>query len=224
MGQRILTNDWAPLLNEQFKQPYYLKLRKFLIEEYKHHTVYPSMHNIFDALHLTPFHNVKVVILGQDPYHGPNQAHGLSFSVQPSVSPPPSLINIFKELHNDLGCPIPKHGHLLNWAKEGVLLLNTVLTVRKGQAHSHRKKGWEQFTNEVIKQLNNKDHPVVYLLWGRAAQSKESLIDQTKHVILKSAHPSPLAAYRGFFNSRPFSKANTILQDHGLTPINWCHL
>lgn len=224
MSREILTNDWAPLLKEQFNEPYYLKLRQFLIDEYNHFTIYPKMHDIFNALHFTPFANVKVVILGQDPYHGPNQAHGLSFSVQRSVPPPPSLNNIFKELHNDLGCSIPEHGHLLNWTKEGVLLLNTVLTVRRGQAHSHRNKGWEQFTDEVIKQLNNKDHPIVYILWGRAAQAKEALIDQTKHVIIKSAHPSPLAAHRGFFNSRPFSKTNAILQKHGLTPINWCSL
>jgi|SRR5690625_1628225 len=224
MGRAIFKNDWGPLLNKQFNQPYYKALRQFLIEEYKNQTIYPDMYDIFNALHYTPFANVKVVILGQDPYHGPNQAHGFSFSVKPSVPPPPSLVNIFKELHNDLGCPMPKHGNLLNWAKEGVLLLNTVLTVRAGQAHSHRGKGWEQFTNEVIEQLNNKDHPVVYILWGRAAQEKQSLIDQTKHVIIKSAHPSPLAAHRGFFQSRPFSKTNTILENNGLTPINWCNL
>lgn len=224
MGRVIFKNDWAPRLNEQFNQPYYRSLRQFLVEEYKSQTIYPNMHDIFNALHYTPFSKVKVVILGQDPYHGPNQAHGFSFSVQPSVPPPPSLKNIFKELHNDLGCPVPKHGNLLNWAKVGVLLLNTVLTVRQGQAHSHRGKGWEQFTNEVIGQLNTKDHPIVYILWGRAAQEKQSLIDQTKHMIIKSAHPSPLAAHRGFFGSRPFSKTNTILENYGLTPINWCNL
>jgi len=224
MSRDILKNDWQQILAPQFKQPYYIKLRKFLVDEYNEQTIFPSMYDIFNALHETAFAKVKVVILGQDPYHGPNQAHGLSFSVQPSVPAPPSLVNIFKELHNDLQCPIPDHGNLLNWAKEGVLLLNTVLTVRQGQAHSHRGKGWEIFTDEIIKQLNHKDHPIIYILWGRAAQAKQSLIDQTKHFIIKSAHPSPLSAHRGFFGSKPFSQTNTILDNNGLKPINWCDL
>lgn len=224
MSREILLNDWGKILENQFNQPYYVKLREFLIQEYNHQTIFPTMHDIFNALHETPFEEVKAVILGQDPYHGPNQAHGLSFSVQHSIPPPPSLKNIFKELHNDLGCPIPNHGHLLNWAKEGVLLLNTVLTVRQGQAHSHREKGWEIFTDEIIKQLNNKNHPIVYILWGRAAQAKQSLIDHTKHFIIKSPHPSPLAAHRGFYGSKPFSKTNNILKNNGLQPINWCNL
>lgn len=221
MTRKILTNDWAPLLNDQFNQPYYLNLRKFLVDEYNSKTIYPAMEDIFNALNYTPFSDVKVVILGQDPYHGPNQAHGLSFSVQTGIQPPPSLRNIFKELTEDLGCPMPADGNLTSWAKNGVLLLNTVLTVRRGEAHSHRGKGWEVFTNEVIKQLNKKDHPIVYLLWGRAAQEKIELIDESKHVIIQSSHPSPFAAHRGFLGSRPFSKTNKILRKHELTPIQW---
>lgn len=217
----ILKNDWAPLLEEEFQKPYYLKLREFLKEEYRTRTIYPDMYDIFNALHYTPFKDVKVVILGQDPYHGPNQAHGLSFSVKPGVPLPPSLKNIFVELNNDLGHPIPKDGYLVPWAKQGVLLLNTVLTVRAGQAHSHRGMGWEIFTDKVIETLNEKDTPVVYILWGSAAQSKISLIDTSKHRIIKSPHPSPLSAYRGFFGSRPFSKTNAILRDLGLEEIDW---
>jgi len=224
MTKRILKNDWEPLLKDEFKKPYYLRLREFLKREYMTQTIYPNMYDIFNALHYTPFHDVKVVILGQDPYHGPNQAHGLSFSVQPSVPPPPSLVNIFKEMQNDLGCDMPKDGHLLNWAKQGVLLLNAVLTVRRGKAHSHRGMGWENFTDRVINVLNEKEHPIVYILWGRAAQRKQALIDTTKHEIVKAPHPSPLSAHRGFFGSRPFSKTNAILKKYRLTPINWCHL
>lgn len=221
MSKQILKNDWAPLLETEFQKPYYLKLREFLKNEYRNKTIFPHMNDIFNALHYTPFQDVKVVILGQDPYHGPNQAHGLSFSVQPSVLPPPSLVNIFKEMHSDLGCPIPSHGHLINWAKQGVLLLNTVLTVRQGQAHSHRGKGWENFTNKVIEALNAKEHPIVYILWGRAAQNKQDLIDTTKHTIIKAPHPSPLSAHRGFFGSQPFSKTNKILKHHSLPEIDW---
>ncbi|HLR70485.1 MAG TPA: uracil-DNA glycosylase, partial [Pseudogracilibacillus sp.] len=172
-------------------------------------------------LHYTPFHKVKVVILGQDPYHGLNQAHGLSFSVQPGIKKPPSLVNIFKELESDLGCNTPYSGCLINWAKQGVLLLNSVLTVRKGEAHSHQWKGWENFTDRVIEVLNQKKHPIVYLLWGNAAQSKQPLIDTSKHYILKAPHPSPLSAYRGFFGSKPFSKTNAILRKEGLEEIHW---
>jgi uracil-DNA glycosylase len=221
MKKKILHNDWGPLLEDEFQKPYYLALREFLKKEYATQTVYPNPYDIFNALHFTPYHQVKVVILGQDPYHGPGQAHGLSFSVQPGVEPPPSLKNIFKELHNDLGCPIPNHGHLVSWAKQGVLLLNTVLTVRRGQAHSHRGKGWEQFTDRIITLLSERERPIVYILWGRPAQSKMSLIDTSKHFVITSPHPSPLSANRGFFGSRPFSKSNAFLRQIGEEEIQW---
>ncbi|MBP2077389.1 uracil-DNA glycosylase [Oceanobacillus polygoni] len=221
MKQQILHNDWAPLLANEFQKPYYEQLRTFLKTEYATQTIYPDMHAIFNALHHTPFEQVKVVILGQDPYHGPNQAHGLSFSVQPEVKIPPSLRNMYKELHDDLGLPIPAHGYLVDWAKQGVLLLNTVLTVRAGQAHSHRGMGWETFTDRVIDILNTKTKPVVYILWGSAAQSKIKLIDTKKHYIIRAPHPSPLSAHRGFFGSKPYSKTNAILLDIGLDEINW---
>lgn len=221
MSKQILKNDWAPLLEDEFEKPYYVRLREFLKHEYKTRTIYPSMYDIFNALHYTPFEKVKVVILGQDPYHGANQAHGLSFSVQKGVKQPPSLVNIFNELKNDLGYEPPSHGNLVDWTKEGVLLLNTVLTVRAGEANSHRGHGWENFTDQIIKTLNEKNHPIVYMLWGAAAQSKQSLIDTSKHFIIKSPHPSPLSAYRGFFGSKPFSKTNEILRQNGLEEINW---
>lgn len=221
MSKRILHNDWHDYLHEEFSKPYYVNLRSFLIEEYKNETIYPHMNDIFNALHYTPFSKVKAVILGQDPYHGPNQAHGLSFSVQPTITPPPSLENIFTELQNDLGIERPPNGCLIDWAKEGVLLLNTVLTVRQGEAHSHRGKGWETFTNEVIKTLNQKTESIVYILWGRAAQQKRELIDTTKHHILQAPHPSPLSAYRGFFGSKPFSQTNDWLIKSGRSPIDW---
>ncbi|MDQ0214206.1 uracil-DNA glycosylase [Oikeobacillus pervagus] len=221
MGKQILKNDWSQLLNEQFEQPYYQKLRTFLKEEYMSKIIYPDMFEIFNAFHYTPYKQVKVVIIGQDPYHGPNQAHGLSFSVKPHVPLPPSLRNIFKELQDDLGCPIPNNGHLVSWAKQGVLLLNTVLTVRQGEAHSHRGKGWEVFTDQVISKLNERNQPVIFMLWGRPAQNKLALIDQTKHFIIQSPHPSPLSANRGFFGSRPFSRANEYLRKMGQTEINW---
>lgn len=221
MKQNILQNDWEPLLASEFQKPYYLQLRAFLKTEYETHTIYPKMQNIFNALHYTPFSQVKVVILGQDPYHGPNQAHGLSFSVQPEVKIPPSLRNIFKELHADLGLPPPAHGYLVEWAMQGVLLLNTVLTVRSGEAHSHRGMGWETFTDRVIDVLNTKKDPVIYILWGSAAQSKTKLIDTNKHYIIRAPHPSPLSAHRGFFGSKPFSKTNAILQENGLDEISW---
>lgn len=220
MGQ-ILKNDWEPLLEDEFSKPYYLKLREFLKKEYANQTIYPPMHDIYNALHYTPFADVKVVILGQDPYHGPGQAHGLSFSVQPGVKVPPSLVNIFKELQSDLGHEPPRDGYLVNWAQQGVLLLNNVLTVRKGIAHSHRGKGWEKFTNRVIETLNQKEHPIVYILWGKAAQDKQSLIDLSKHYTITSPHPSPLSAYRGFFGSRPFLKTNAILKQENLSEIDW---
>lgn len=221
MKQRILKNDWHDYLHEEFTKPYYQKLRAFLKKEYFTRTIYPQMNDIYNALHYTPYKSVKAVILGQDPYHGPNQAHGLSFSVQPGIKPPPSLENIFTELENDLGIQRPNHGYLIDWANEGVLLLNTVLTVRAGQAHSHRGIGWENFTNRVIEVLNEKEHPIVYILWGKAAQSKIPLIDQNKHFIIQSAHPSPLSAHRGFFGSRPFSRTNDWLVKHGIEPIDW---
>lgn len=217
----ILKNDWAPLLEEEFKKPYYIKLRQFLIKEYKTRIVYPNMYDIYNALHYTPFEETKVVILGQDPYHGPGQAHGLSFSVKPGVPPPPSLQNIFKELHADLGCPIPDHGCLEPWARQGVLLLNTVLTVRRGQANSHRGKGWEHFTDRVIEVLNARERPLVFILWGKNAQAKKDMIDASRHCIIESAHPSPYSAHYGFFGSRPFSRANAFLQQHGMEPIDW---
>ncbi|SEN99582.1 Uracil-DNA glycosylase [Amphibacillus marinus] len=221
MAKAILHNDWAGVLGKEFEQTYYKQLRQFLKQEYQTQTIYPHMDNIFNALHYTSFEQVKVVILGQDPYHGPNQAHGLSFSVKPEVAIPPSLQNMYKELQADLGYFIPTHGYLVKWAKQGVLLLNNVLTVRQGQAHSHKGKGWEQFTDRVIEKLNEKQESVVYLLWGAAAQKKIALIDTDKHYTIKSPHPSPLSAHRGFFGSQPFSKANAYLQQAGREPIDW---
>jgi uracil-DNA glycosylase len=217
----ILKNDWAPLLAEEFEKPYYLRLRRFLIEEYRTRTIYPDMYDIYAALHLTEFAKTKVVILGQDPYHGPGQAHGLSFSVKPGVPAPPSLQNIFKELHDDLGCYIPNNGHLVKWAEQGVLLLNTVLTVRANSPNSHRGKGWEIFTDRVISLLNEREQPVVFILWGSHAQAKLPQIDTTKHFVIRSPHPSPLSASRGFFGSRPFSKTNRFLRQAGLGEIDW---
>lgn len=217
----ILKNDWAEQLNDQFEEEYYKNLRAFLIEEYRTSTVYPDMYHIYNAFHFTPYSQVKVCILGQDPYHGPGQAHGLSFSVLPGVKPPPSLQNIFKELRADLGCPIPNHGCLEHWARQGVLLLNTVLTVRKGQANSHRGKGWERFTDRVIQRLSARDKPLVFILWGRNAQEKKAMIDTDKHLVIESAHPSPFSADRGFFGSRPFSRANHFLEQVGLDPVDW---
>lgn len=217
----ILKNDWAPLLEDEFHKSYYLNLRRFLIEEYKTKEIYPDMHDIFNALHFTPYADTKVVILGQDPYHGPGQAHGLSFSVKPGVKPPPSLQNIFKELHDDLGCSIPNHGCLIPWAKQGVLLLNTVLTVQKSNPNSHKGKNWEFFTNRIISILNDREKPVVFILWGKHAQEKMELIDTKKHPIIRSPHPSPFSAHRGFFGSRPFSRANQFLKEIGSTEIDW---
>ncbi len=221
MSKKILTNDWAPLLEDQFKQPYYLRLRSFLKEQYQTKTIFPPMEDIYNALHYTPFSTVKVAILGQDPYHGPNQAHGFSFSVKKGVPQPPSLKNIFKELANDLGYSIPTHGDLTKWTKQGVLLLNTVLTVEQGKAHAHREQGWEQLTDTIIQTLNLKKEPIVYILWGKVAQQKIKLIDMAKHFVITSVHPSPLSAYRGFFGSKPFSKANALLKETGQSPIDW---
>ncbi|MCM3123696.1 uracil-DNA glycosylase [Mesobacillus sp. AQ2] len=218
---RSMQNGWAPLLAEEFEKAYYLDLREFLMEEYQNKTVYPDKEDIFNALRYTDYDKVKVVILGQDPYHGPGQAHGLSFSVKPEVEIPPSLRNMFKELKADLGCEIPNHGYLKKWADQGVLLLNTVLTVRKGEAHSHKGKGWETFTDKVITLLNDRQEPVIFILWGKPAQSKLKLIDESKHKIITSAHPSPLSARRGFFGSKPFSRVNEILREWGRQEIDW---
>lgn len=217
----ILKNDWAALLADEFEKPYYLQLRDFLKREYQQQTVYPDMYDIFNALHLTSYREAKVVILGQDPYHGPGQAHGLSFSVKPGVATPPSLQNIYKELKSDLGCTIPQHGYLVEWAKQGVLLLNTVLTVRGGTPNSHKGRGWEQFTDRVIRVLNDREAPLVFILWGRHAQEKASFIDTQKHMVIQSPHPSPFSANRGFFGSRPFSRTNRFLREQGMAEINW---
>ena len=216
-----IKNDWYDLLKDEFEKDYYKKLRTFLIEEYRHHTIYPNMYDIFNALNFTPYKDVKVVILGQDPYHGPQQAHGLSFSVQPDVKIPPSLVNIYKELHTDLGCYIPNNGYLKKWADQGVLLLNTSLTVRAGEANSHRNIGWGTFTDKIIELLNQRQNPIVFILWGNNAISKEKFITNPQHYIIKSVHPSPLSASRGFFGSKPFSKTNAFLIKNNKTPIDW---
>lgn len=217
----ILQNDWAPLLEDQFQAPYYHRLRSFLKQEYATRTVYPDMHDIFNALHYTSYADTKVVILGQDPYHGPGQAHGLSFSVKPGIPAPPSLQNIFKELQSDLGCSIPDNGCLVPWAEQGVLLLNTVLTVRQGEAHSHKGQGWETFTDRVISLLNEREKPIVFVLWGNPAQQKMQLITEQRHFIVRSVHPSPLSAHRGFLGSRPFSQVNDFLRSIGSAEIDW---
>ena len=217
----ILKNDWAGLLNDEFNKEYYQTLRSFLTNEYKTKTIYPDKYDIFNALHFTPYADVKVVILGQDPYHGPGQAHGLSFSVNPGIKIPPSLLNIYKELNSDLGCYIPNNGYLKKWADQGVLLLNTSLTVRAGEANSHKSIGWEIFTDRIISLVNEKEDPVVFLLWGNNAIKKKNLITNKKHLILTSAHPSPLSASRGFFGSKPFSKINNFLISVNKKPIDW---
>jgi uracil-DNA glycosylase len=215
-------NDWETPIQNELQQTYYLKLRQFLIQEYKTRTIYPPMGDIFNAFHFTPLSETRVCILGQDPYHGPGQAHGLSFSVKPGIDIPPSLLNIYKELFEDLGCPIPNHGCLTSWAKQGVLLLNAVLTVRGGNAGSHRNIGWETFTSRMIQILNAREDPVVFILWGRDAQNKKALITNSRHPIIESPHPSPLSAHRGFFGSRPFSRANALLAQNGKKTIDWC--
>lgn len=217
----MFKNNWNDILMPEFEKPYYKDLKEFLISEYKNKEIYPNVNDIFNALHYTDYNKVKVVILGQDPYHGPNQSHGLSFSVKPGVKPPPSLRNIYKELNTDLGCYIPNNGYLKKWADEGVLLLNTVLTVQAENPNSHKGKGWEIFTDKIISALNEKFDPIVFILWGNNAQSKKSLITNNIHFILQSVHPSPLSATRGFFGSRPFSKTNDFLISVGKEPINW---
>jgi len=218
----FIKNDWAPLFQEEFKQPYMEELFQFLKQAYQNNTIYPPKSKVFTAFQLTPYSSVKVVILGQDPYHGPNQANGLSFSVAEEVAFPPSLRNIFIELQADIGCQSPKNGDLSPWAKQGVLLLNTTLTVQGGAPMSHNGKGWEQFTDRVLQVLNEKPIPIVFILWGRHAQNKVKFIDQNKHFVIKSAHPSPLSAHRGFLGSKPFSRSNEFLIANGLIPINWC--
>ena len=214
-------NEWDELLADEFKKDYYLRLREFLKKEYATQTIYPNMYNIFNSLKYTSYSDVKAVILGQDPYHGPGQAHGLCFSVQEGVPLPPSLKNIFKELQDDLGCTPPVNGTLTKWAENGVLLMNTVLTVREGQANSHRGMGWEIFTDHVISLLNEREKPMVFLLWGGNARSKAKLIDRSRHCVLECAHPSPLSAYNGFFGCRHFSKTNAFLTAHDMEPIDW---
>ncbi len=214
-------NDWDNILDGEFNKEYYVKLRKFLVEEYKSKVIYPDMYDIFNALKYSSYADTKVVILGQDPYHEPGQAHGLCFSVKKGVPKPPSLVNIFKELQSDLGIRPPDHGQLTSWAKQGVLLLNTCLTVRQGQANSHRNKGWEIFTDQVIKNLNEKEEPVVFILWGNNARSKSQLITNPKHLIIESVHPSPLSASRGFFGGKYFSRANDFLAQQGRDIIDW---
>lgn len=216
-----LGNDWDTLLNEEFSKEYYLSLREFLKEEYKTQTVYPSMYDIFNALKYTSYKDTKVVILGQDPYHGPGQAHGLCFSVKRGVQLPPSLQNIFKELKSEYGLDIPECGELTDWAKQGVLMLNTTLTVRRGAPQSHKGKGWERFTDEVIKIVNNKETPVVFMLWGGNARAKKALITNPKHLVLECAHPSPLSAWNGFFGCRHFLLANEFLSQSGYSEIDW---
>ncbi|MBU9724286.1 uracil-DNA glycosylase [Litchfieldia alkalitelluris] len=216
-----INTDWQKYINREFQKSYFVELKEFLNKEYEEKLVFPAYKNIFHALNSTSYEDTKVVILGQDPYHGKGQAHGLSFSVQPGVKIPPSLRNIYKELHSDLGYEIPSHGYLQSWANEGVLLLNTVLTVQEGKAYSHQKKGWEEFTDAVIQELNNRSTPVVFILWGRHAQGKKSFITGEQHHIIESPHPSPLSANRGFFGSRPFSKTNSFLRSSGLKEVNW---
>ncbi len=217
----MIQNDWLEPLKPEFKKPYYEKLYAKVKEEYSTNLIFPPADDIFNAFDFTPLSEVKVVILGQDPYHGDGQAHGLCFSVKPDVDVPPSLVNIYKELQSDLGCYVPNHGYLEKWAKQGVLLLNTVLTVRAHQANSHRGIGWEEFTDAAIRILNEQDRPIVFLLWGKPAQSKKSMLHNPKHLILTAPHPSPLSAHRGFFGCKHFSQTNEFLKEQGLSPIDW---
>ena len=217
----MLQNDWLEAVGGEFKKPYYTDLYKFVKEEYSSEIVYPPSDDIFNAMHLTPLSEVKVLILGQDPYHNQGQAHGLCFSVQPDVAIPPSLKNIYKELQSDLGCAIPNNGYLVKWAKQGILMLNTVLTVRAHKPLSHQGKGWEQFTDAIIEAVNAQDRPIVYMLWGKPAQRKASMLNNPKHLVLKAAHPSPLSASHGFFGCKHFSQANQFLEENGMQPIDW---
>ncbi len=216
-----IESSWKSILNDEFKAPYFRELKEFLIEEKKRYTIYPPGKLIFNAFNLTPFDSVRVVIIGQDPYHGRGQAHGLCFSVPYGIAPPPSLINIFKEINDDLGIPVPAHGNLEHWARQGVFLLNATLTVRANQPGSHQRRGWEKFTDAVIKELSKQRVGLIFLLWGKFAHEKESLIDTKKHYVLKAAHPSPYSAFNGFYGCRHFSKTNEILRSHGLPEIDW---
>ncbi len=217
----MIDNDWLEPLSAEFKKPYYAKLYRFVNEEYKKNTIYPKQQDVFAAYDRTPLAKVKVLILGQDPYHEPGQAHGLCFSVSPGVAVPPSLVNIYSELHDDIGCYIPNNGYLAKWADQGVMLLNTVLTVRAHVAYSHRGHGWEEFTDATIAALNRQDRPIVYMLWGKGAQQKSAMLDNPKHLVLKAPHPSPLSAYRGFMGCKHFSKANDFLKANGVEPVDW---
>ena len=217
----MIQNDWLEPLTPEFQKPYYAELFRFVKNEYAARKIFPPADDIFNAFHLTPLHAVKVVILGQDPYHNDGQAHGLCFSVKPDVDIPPSLVNIYQELHDDLGCYVPNNGYLTKWASQGVLMLNTVLTVRAHQANSHRGMGWEEFTDAAIRILDEQDRPMVFILWGSPAQKKEKMLHNPKHLILKAPHPSPLSAYRGFFGSKPFRRTNDFLKENGLEPIDW---
>ena len=216
-----ISNDWLPAVSAEFRKPYYKELFTFVNNEYRSRVIYPPADDIFNALHLTPLHNVKVLILGQDPYHERGQAHGLCFSVRPGIEIPPSLENMYKELHDELGCRIPNNGYLKKWADQGVLLLNTVLTVRAHQANSHNGHGWEQFTDAIIEAVNRENRPIVYMLWGRPAQEKAAMLTNPRHLVLKAPHPSPLSAYRGFFGCGHFKRCNDFLQSHGIEPIDW---
>lgn len=216
-----ITNDWLDALKPEFSKPYYRQLHNKVVSEYNTTTVYPPADELFTAFHLTPLSKVKVVILGQDPYHEPGQAHGLSFSVKPGIKIPPSLVNIYQELQQDLGCYVPNNGYLTKWAQQGVLMLNTLLTVRAHQAFSHKGIGWEEFTDAAIAAVNKQDRPIVFMLWGSPAQKKAVMLNNTKHLILKAPHPSPLSAYRGFFGCKHFSRANQFLESYGETPIDW---
>lgn len=216
-----ISNDWKQVFQEEYRKPYYQELYRFVNDEYRKGPVYPPGEDLFNAFHLTPLKEVKVVILGQDPYHGEGQAHGLCFSVNKGIAIPPSLVNIYKELHADVGCEIPSHGDLTGWAKQGVLLLNTVLTVRAHEAFSHRGHGWEEFTDAAIRALNTQDRPIVFLLWGRPAREKKKLLNNPRHLILEAPHPSPLSASSGFFGCRHFSKCNQFLLEHGAVPVDW---
>lgn len=218
----IIHESWKNALKHEFAQPYMEELKAFLVEEKKHYTLFPRGSDIFNAFNASPFESVKVVILGQDPYHGAGQAHGLSFSVQSGVPLPPSLQNIFKELVSDIECDYPKNGDLTSWAQQGVLLLNTLLSVRSGEPFSHKEKGWERFTDQVIRTLSEEREHLVFILWGAPAGKKSALIDERKHLILKAPHPSPLSSYRGFFGSKPFSQTNTYLHHWGIEPVEWC--
>lgn len=217
----MISNDWLPALHDEFKKDYYKKLYSFVEEEYSTRLIYPAADDIFNALHLTALQDVKVLILGQDPYFNERQAHGLCFSVQPGVDIPPSLKNIYAELQTDLGCKIPNNGYLTKWAKQGVLLLNTVLTVRAHEPNSHQGQGWEKFTDAIIQKVNEQDRPIVYMLWGKPAQTKMKMLNNPKHLILTAPHPSPLSSYRGFFGCKHFSKCNDFLQSNGVEPIDW---